>query len=292
MTVHDASGQAITSVATVKLLRGTMPSAEAQTTGGSAVLVVDDLGDFTVVVDVPGYLEARKDISVLMNGRSQVEVALRRMPDGAITGVPGRPVLAPKAKEALDKGLAALGAEKLKEAGKYVEQAQRLAPQHPDVLYARGVLSLKQGNWTQAQEALEKATQLDPTLAPAYAALGMTLCDEGKYDAAIGELEKSLQLNAAGTWETRWALAKAYYQRGRYDQALKMSQEALAESNGKKPELALLEAQSLTAVGRYGDSAGVLREYVREHGNERGAATARRWLKELAADGKIARGQN
>jgi Flp pilus assembly protein TadD len=291
VTVHDASGQTIGSTATVKLVRGTMPSAQAQTIGGNALLVVDDIGDFTAVVDAPGYLEARKEVSVLANGRSQVDVYLTRLPNGTVTGVPGRPVLAPKAKEALDKGLIALGAEKFKDAAKYVGEAERLAPQHPDVLYVEGVLSLKQRNWTRAEESLERATQMDPTLAPAYAALGMALCDQGKYENAIVALEKSLELSAAGTWEARWALAKAYYERARYDQALTMSQEALSQSNGKMPEVALLVAQALTAVGRYEDSAQVLRAYLKDHGNERGAATAKRWLKGLAANGKIRDGR-
>ena len=105
----------------------------------------------------------------------------------------------------------------------------------------------------------------------------MALCDQAKYEAAIAPLEKSLQLDAAGAWETRWTLAKAYYQHEQYDEALKMSQEALAESNGKAPEIELLVAQALTAVGRYEDAAQVLREFLRDHGEQRGAATARPW---------------
>jgi tetratricopeptide (TPR) repeat protein len=151
----------------------------------------------------------------------------------------------------------------------------------------QGVLSLKQRNWPQAQSALRKATQIDPSHARAFAALGMALCDEGKYDVAIEPLEKSLQLDAPGTWETRWTLAKAYYQDARYDEALEMSQEALSGSNGNAPEIGLLVAQSLTAVGRYEDAAEILREFVRHHGDRREAATARRWLERLTASGKI-----
>jgi tetratricopeptide (TPR) repeat protein len=115
----------------------------------------------------------------------------------------------------------------------------------------------------------------------------MALCDQGKYEAAIAPLEKSLQLDAAGAWETRWALAKAYYQHQQYDQALQLSQEALGESKGKAPEVSLLVAQSLTAVGRYEDAAALLRDFLKEHGDRREAATARRWLDGLAANGKI-----
>lgn len=89
------------------------------------------------------------------------------------------------------------------------------------------------------------------------------------------------------TWETRWAPGKAYYQTARYDEALKLSQDALAGCNGKAPEIALLEAQAMTAAGRYEDAAGALRDFLRGHGDDREAATGRRWLEQLAASGRI-----
>jgi tetratricopeptide (TPR) repeat protein len=287
--VHDSSGEPISTAAIVKLYRdGTLLSRQGETSRGSVVLVVNYLGEFSVLVEAAGYESAQKEVSVQVTGRTQVEVYLRRISAaGSTAGVPGRPVLAPKAKEALEKGLQALGADKMKEAEKYVGEAMRLASGHPDVLYVQGVLSLKQHNWAEAQQLLEKATQIDPNHARAFAALGMALCDQGKYDAAIAPLEKSLQLDSAGTWETRWTLAKAYYQDTRYDEALKMSQEALAGSNGKAPEIGLLVAQSLTAVGRYEDAARLLREFLREHGDRAEAVTARRWLERLTASGKI-----
>lgn len=109
----------------------------------------------------------------------------------------------------------------------------------------------------------------------------------GKYEAAIPPLEKSLQLNDKTGYGERWALAKAYYYHQQYDQALKTSQEALTQSNGKAPEIELLVAQCLTAVGRYEDSAQALRDFLKNHGNDPQAPTAKRWLSRLTANGKI-----
>jgi Tfp pilus assembly protein PilF len=289
VNVRNSSGEPISTAAMVKLYRdGTTLSRQGETSRGSAVLVVNNLGEFTVIVEAAGYESAQKQVSVQVTGRTQVDVFLRRISDaGRGVGVPGRPVLAPKAKQALEKGLQALGADNLGVAEKYVGEAVRLAPGHPDVLYVQGVLWLKQRNWVQAQDALEKVTQIDPSHARAFAALGMALCDQGKYDSAIAPLKKSLELDASGAWETRWTLAKAYYQDARYDEALKMSQDALAGSSGKAPEIELLVAQSLTAVGRYEDAAQALREFLKDHGDRREAATARKWLERLTASGKI-----
>lgn len=289
VTVHDDAGVPIPSPATVTVLHGATPSARAQTSRGNAILVVNGVGEFTVIVQAPGFREAREELSVRTEGKVQVDVYLRRLgKEEAATSVPAGPILAPKAKEALQKGLAALGADKMAEADKQIGQAMKLAPGNPDVLYAAGVLRLKQQNLAEAQSALEKATQVDPNHARAFAALGMALCDEGKYEAAIAPLEKSLELDKAGTWETRWALAKAYYQGGRYDEAVKMSRVALTAANGREPKIVLLMAQSETAVGDYEDAARTLREFVRDYGDRKEAATARRWLESLARDGKIA----
>jgi Flp pilus assembly protein TadD len=288
VTLHDASGETFSSSAVVKLFHGIVLSGQRDTSSGVAEFVVIGLGEFTVTTTAPGYAVAQKDFSVDTTGRARVEIYLRRTSGvESPAAVPGRLLLAPKAKEVLEKGLRALRENRLGEAEKCVGEAMRLAPGNPEVLYAKGILSLKQSDWKQAQTVLEKATQIDPNFAPAFAALGLALCGQGNYDAAIPPLRKSLELDPATSWETRWALAKSYYQRQQYPEALTMSQEALARSNGNAPSIALLVAQSLTAVGRYQDAAEALREFLRDHTDRQEAATARRWLEQLAANGKI-----
>lgn len=285
--VRDAAGNPIRSGAVVKLFRaGTIPAGQAETEQGRAELVVTELGDFTVVVAAAGYASVQKDFSIGAAGRMEVDVYLRALGANP-TASPGRPLLAPKAKKAVDDGLRALTADNLDEAQKQAAKAMSLAPAHPDVLYLQGIVLLKQREWSKAEQTLEKATQLDPSHANAFAALGMALCDQGKYDVAVAFLEKALKLDPVISWDARWTLARAYYEQSRYDQALEMSQSALASSHGKAPQIQLLVAQSLTAVGRYEDAAEALRGFLRDHSDRREADTARRWLDRLAASGKI-----
>jgi Tfp pilus assembly protein PilF len=287
VTVHDGSGEAISTPANVKIFKEGMPMEQKEASHGRAFFILHSLGDYTVVVEANGYKPAQKDVSVPVGVKAEVDVYLQREPfSNESAGVPGKPLLAPKAKEALDKGLQALSANKLADAEKYVGEAMKLAPGHPDVLFVQGVLYLSLRNWTQAQSVLEKAAQMDPSNARVFSALGIALTDQGKYEEAITPLEKSLQMEAGG-WETHWALGRAYYYRQQYNQALKTSQLALTESNGKAPQLELLVAQSLTAVGRYDDAAQTLREFLKSHGDRPEAATARRWLAGLAKNGKI-----
>jgi len=145
----------------------------------------------------------------------------------------------------------------------------------------------KFSDWVHAQTVLEKSSELEPNQARVLAALGMALCNQKTYEAAIPKLEKSLQLDPTEGWETEWALAKSYYYHEQYDQALKMAQQAQADSHGLAPQVELLLAQCLTAAERFEDAAGVLRAVLKNNATSPEATTARRWLERLTADGKI-----
>jgi Tfp pilus assembly protein PilF len=287
ITLRDTAGGALDVPAHIKLLREGMPADQTVAQHGRAFFVFRTLGTYTVIVEAAGYKTAQKDVSMFIAMKTELDVNLQRDSSSADgSAVPGKPLLAPKAQAALDKGIQALSANKLSEAEKYIEEAAKLAPSNPDVLYVQGVLYLKLQKWTRAQAALETAAQMDPTNARVFAALGMALADQGKFDESISPLEKSLQLNPSG-YETHWTLAKAYYHHEQYDDALKASQQALSESNGQAPQIELLVAQSLTATGRYEDAAQTLRDFLKTHGDRPEAATARRWLDGLSKNGKI-----
>ena len=288
VTVVDTSGNPISVAAGVRVLRDGVPYDQGTTFKGHVFFMVPASGEFTVSVEAAGYKSAHKDVSVAMPSKYDVEITLQRDNSPVfMPGAAGNPILAPKAKQALDKAIQALRDDKLEDAGKALDQAMKLAPNNPDVLYVQGVLDLKKREWTKAQSALEKATQLEPSSARALAALGMALCNQNKYAEAIPPLEKAVQLNPASDWETHWSLAQSYYYTDRFDEALKVSRQAQAEANGQVPMVDLLVAKSLVAAGRYEDSAAVLRDIIRKHSDAPEAATARRFLERLATGGKI-----
>jgi tetratricopeptide (TPR) repeat protein len=286
LTVRNSAGEVITTAGTAKLLHDGVPAGDAGLSHGRAFFGSLPFGDYTLVVEATGYKSTQRDINLSVAMRYEVDANLQK--EGVESGdaASAKPLLAPKAKEALDKALKALGSNKLSEAQKHLDEAVRLAPNHPDVLYAQGVLYISQKNWAQAQSVLEKASQMDPTNGRAFSALGMAFVDDGKYDSAIAPLEKSVQLNSS-TWETHWALGRAYYHQQHYDQALTTSQLAWAESKGKEPQIELLVAQALSAVGKYEDAAQALRDFLKHYSDRPEAATARRWLDGLASNGKI-----
>jgi cytochrome c-type biogenesis protein CcmH/NrfG len=289
ITVRDASGQIITSTATVKVYSNGILTDQSSTSGGRAFFVVRGLGEFTVAVEASGYKTAQKDVTISSAIRAQVDINLvRDAPSNETVGVPAGPVLAPKAKEDLVKGLQAMRENKLDEAQKHIGDALKLAPSNPEVLYLQGILYMKRSDWAQAQTTLDKSSQLDPNQARVFAALGMAFCNDKKYKQAIPPLEKSLQLDPKSGWEAEWSLAKAYYYDQQYERALKLAEQARADAHGAAAQVDLLYAQCLTAVGRYDDAAEVLRSFLKNNnpGNP-DTATAQRWLDGLAANGKI-----
>jgi tetratricopeptide (TPR) repeat protein len=287
IAVRDGAGQLIVAPANVKLFRNGAEIDQASTSRGRAFFIPRSLGDFSVSVEATGYKSAQKDVSLTIPIRAEVDVYLQQESDSNLSiGVPGKPVLAPKAKEALVKGLQAMNENKLDEAQKQISKAMKLAPGDPEVLYVQGVLYMRQSDWTKAQGVLATANQVDPNQARVLAALGMALCNQNKYEEAIPPLQQSMQLESSAGWETHWALARAYYYRGRYDQALVLAQQAHTGSHGSA-QVELLLAQCLTAMERYEDSAQVLRDLLKNSPGTTDAATARRWLDRLAADRKI-----
>jgi tetratricopeptide (TPR) repeat protein len=288
VTVRGPSGDIVASPATVKLLKNGMPGDQSSTSRGRAFFVAPGYGEFTIAVDATGYKSAQKDISITVAGKYEVDMYLQReLAANESTGIPPKPILAPKAQEALTKGTQALRNGKLDEADKYLNKAVKLAPANPDVLYVQGMLYMRQANWVSAQAVLQKSDQISPNQPRVLAALGMTLCNQTKYEAAIPLLEKSLQLEPSSGWETDLALGKSYYYHQQYDQALKMAELARNNSPSSIPQVELLLAQCLSAVGRYDDAAQVLRQVLKTDANTTDAATAQRWLDGLVANGKI-----
>lgn len=286
ITIKEGSSQLVGPLVTVKLYYMGTLTGQTATTKGRASFILNRLGEYTISADAVGYRSAQKEISVPVAVDAEEELVLQRDSSPQALGNAGRPVLAPKAQEALDKGLQALGENKLEQAEKFLAEAAKLAPNHPDVLYLQGVILLRRGQPEQAQAVFEKMTQVDPKNARAFTALGMAFFSENKYDLAVPPLQQSIQLDPSN-WESHWTLARTLYRQEHYDTALLEAQQAFGQSHGSEPAIELLIAQSQTAIGKFEDSAETLRTFLRTHPNDKGAATARRWLDRLIADGKV-----
>jgi cytochrome c-type biogenesis protein CcmH/NrfG len=285
ITIKEGSSQLIGPLITVKLFRMGTLSEQMTTTKGRAVFILNDLGDYVITADALGYRSAQKEISVPIAVAAEEEITLQRDSSGEAPGA-ARPLLAPKAKELTDKALQALKENKLDQAEKILNEAAKLAPNHPDVLYLQGVVFLRRNQPEKARGFLEKAAQFDPKNARVLCALGMAFVNENRFDLAVAPLQQSAAIDP-DRWDTHYALAKAFYNQEHFEDALQEAQRARGQSHGSEPAIELLIAQAQTAVGKFEDSAQTLRTFLRLYPDDKGAATARRWLDRLIADGKV-----
>ncbi len=277
------TGEPLSVPAIVQLFKSDGTPHGRTTAQGIAPVVFSNLapGGYYVEVQAPGFQTTREEANIMMPVTTEVHIYMRPEPSGVPSATPaGPPLLAPKVRKEVDQGLEALRGNNLKAAQERLDRAAKLAPGHPDVFYLLGVLYVRLDDLTRARSALEKATQLDPNHARALAALGTVLSNQGEYAAAIPILEKAVALNDRA-WETQWTLASAEYHQRQFEQARAHAQQALNAAQGKAPEIQLLLAQALAALGQRERAAQELESFLRSHPEHSKALLARRWLARL-----------
>jgi len=90
----------------VKIYRSGVPSDQGATRKGRAFFILNNLGDYTVIADAPGYETTRKEVSGPVALKAEVDVYLKRVSAAnESTGVPGKPMLA-ESERSLRQGLA------------------------------------------------------------------------------------------------------------------------------------------------------------------------------------------
>src|SRR5215467_12805770 len=162
ITIKEGSSQLIGPLVTVKLYYKGALAGQMTTSKGRVVFILNSLGDYTIAADAVGYRSTQKEFSVPVAVEAEEEITLQRDSAPEALGSSARPLLAPKAKEAMDKALNALNENKLDQAEKHITDAANLAPNHPDVLYLQGIILLRRGRPEQAQTVFLKTTQIDP----------------------------------------------------------------------------------------------------------------------------------
>ena len=236
-------------------------------------------GQYTVEAEAPGYATARETIE-LMSPNETFFVTLYMRPEPAANTVaspPGPPVLAPKARQEVEKGLQALQTNNLAKARKHLEAALRLAPGHPDVNYLFGTLSLQANDLAQAKLFLEKAVALDPKHRLALVALSGLHYRQQEYTEAIRLLERALELDRS-SWRVHWLMASAYLQQGEFEKARVHAEHALKSGKEKAGEAQLLLGQALAGLGEKEKASQALESFLRDYPTHKAAEHARRLL--------------
>jgi len=172
-------------------------------------------GNYTLVVQQSGYLEAREEVTVHEAPVPMVMLSLRldpnANPEPSLAGTISRQALAvpPKARSQYEKGVRELFEKRSSESSlSYFRKALELHPDYADAYYAMGIAQMNLKQTPEAEESLQKAIERDANHAPAHAALGAIYNLTRRPKPAQDALTKALSLNPA-SWQTNFEMAKA-----------------------------------------------------------------------------------
>jgi tetratricopeptide (TPR) repeat protein len=114
----------------------------------------------------------------------------------------------------------------------------------------RGRILLTQGNPAGALAEFERGLRAWPNNASARFLAGLAARDLGDWDRAISELRESVRANNPET-DAALELARIYFERGQYPEAVAFAQEALAGRGGvQQPEPYAIAARAWTELGQ------------------------------------------
>ncbi|HWZ98404.1 MAG TPA: tetratricopeptide repeat protein [Candidatus Dormibacteraeota bacterium] len=285
VSVRTATGETIDSLPTINVYTRTR-QLFVTATAGAASLKIDavPVGMYTVEASAPGYITQAENVEVaLRNAEVLLTFALRPLGDPTSKPVANKPpLLTPKAQGELSKGLKDLRANHAAEAQKHLLNAQKLAPNNPDVNYLLGVIASQSNDVARAAEYWEKAVSAFPTHVFSLLALGEVRLSQGNLPKAKTYIEQAVAADAT-SWRAHEALARVMLQGEQFADAQKEGEKALAlgklQANGAR----LVLAKALIGMGNKDEEAKkVLKAFLEGKPSAPEAATAERILDALA----------
>jgi len=223
------------------------------------------VGEYRVEVSAPGYTIANEEAGLWSpNSTSYVFVDLHPESAPSSTPSPGPPLLAPKAKQALEDAAAALRANDLKLAQQHLDRARKLVPGHPDLFFLQGLLYLRQEDLAQARAFLEQAVSIFPGHVAAQSALGGVLYRLSDFAAASAALDKAVQLEPQ-SWPAHRTLALCYARQRNFEKARAHLDRAVEIAGEKAPELQLVLARILVSAGEREKARHEVISYIVRH---------------------------
>lgn len=281
--VRGPDGAPLKSPAVVTLYAASgLPISTATTKRAGAVFTQLAPGQYYVEVEATGFWKTREDAIIDPSvGDNVVKVSMLPAAAGSSPAVYYHtPLLQPDLQKELEKGVAALKANRIDAAQKSLKAVLRKSPNHPAALYVMGVSSEKKGNVAEARQYWEKSIKFDPTQEVAVYALGQSYLNGDNYTKA-DELGKQLLQVAPNSWKAHTLVASAAFRQGRYAEAVSEAERAWELGGQKAGSISIVLAQALAVQDRRGEAIEALKRYLAARPDGSHAATAQRLLSQL-----------
>ena len=237
---------------------------------------------YTVQVVASGFDRTEQEFEAGGTVGAMVFVEIQPSSPGAAAtpvATSGFQVLTPKAQKQLGKALEALRASKPAEARNHLDEAQRLAPNHPEVNFLFGIYWQQMKDWVQTKAYFAKAIDAYPTYVRALLSLSEVLLDEGKASESLPYLKRAVEAEPT-SWRGHAVLADASLRTGAVDDAVKHAERALELGHGEAEYLRPVLARALAISGDMDRATQILRGYLQNHP---GDLAAKKLLDRLSA---------
>ncbi len=288
ISVRDQHGNAIDSEAIVHLTSPLANFDTIATTQGSTGAQFNNLspGEYTVVVECPGYHKVTENVSLVF-GHASLPVFIYLIPESMSTGTGGTSpayILTLQLRVDMQKGMDALNKAHYDVAKKIFAKVSQKAPSNPDAYYYLGVAELGLQNLDAAREDFKHTLSLDPNHELALVSLGHLQLASGAPADAITSLEKAVSLGRAG-WRANYELAFAYVKVNRLSDGEAEATRAihLAKDKAAGPMYLLAEIQA--AEGKRSDAKLTLEALLKTYPNDPGVAEAKKLLAHMESEG-------
>ncbi len=223
-------------------------------------------GNYYVTVTAPGYKNGEGQVEVGQQMGGAYTTWIRLEPETVATNTgsaSGGPVLAPKARKDLERGVEALRALKFDEAQKQFQTAYKLAPGNPDVNFFLGYVFLQKKILPDAETYLERATSLDPHYTDAFVALGQLKLQQADPSSAASTLQKALSIDE-GNWLAHWTLASVDLKQSKYDDARTEAEAAVQYGKGAANGAEIIIGEAWAASGDTDKAIEALNSFLRD----------------------------
>jgi Flp pilus assembly protein TadD len=263
VTVYTADGELLSVPAHIVLSSEDSLVAIQQTTCNNGIATFNSVpsGDYVVTVQVPGFKDGSAEIELFEGAQANASVTLQTSPDPSTdVGAMGT-LLAPKAREDLTQGLAAIDTQKFDDAQKHLEAAYKLAPGDANVNSALGQLYLAEKNLPEAEHYVDRATSLGPDNFNALIDAGELGILQQNPAAAEGPLEHAVDVAPRSKF-AHWLLGITYFDLGLYEKCRSEALAVIKINKSTATDGAFLLGQSLAALGRTTEAVDTLKKFV------------------------------
>ena len=138
-----------------------------------------------------------------------------------------------------------------------IQRAVQLEPNSVDAHYVFAILMMAMGRLSEARAQIEHAARVDPLSAQVQSTFGRILYRARQFDAAVDRLNRAIELEPRNG-RSYGRLADVYALMGRYDEALRLYEQANVHRGGQKDEFGSRIALTYARMGRRGDARRLL----------------------------------